>query len=61
MIMIDGLVDLLGKVICYDANTVARKRLVYVKTLIEITHDKSRTSVLKVRLDESFCQGLSSL
>lgn len=50
MISIDWLASLIGKVICYDANTVAWKRLVYAKALIGITPTKPLPSTLRVCL-----------
>lgn len=52
LIGIDWLAGLVGNVICYDANTVARKILVYAKALIGTTPVKSLPTELKVRLDD---------
>lgn len=49
---LDWLASLVGKVKCFDNNTVARKRSVYAKALIVITADKLLPLKLKVRIEE---------
>ena len=52
MIGLNWLASAVGKVKCFDANTVAREKLVYAKALIEITPDKPLPDSIKVRLSE---------
>lgn len=46
----DWLASLIGKLKCFDANTVARKSLVYTKAMIKITSDRLLPSQLKLHL-----------
>lgn len=41
----------IGKLLCFDANTVERKRLTYARALIEITPDKSPPSKIEVVIE----------
>lgn len=48
MVGLNWIASLLGKLKCFDANTVARCRIVYAKVLTEIFSDKPLPSKLTV-------------
>ena len=48
MLGLNWIASLVGTLKCFDANTVARSRIVYAKALIEITPDKPLPSKLRV-------------
>lgn len=52
MLRLNWLVVTVDKVICLDSNTMARKRMVYDKALIEISSIKPLPSSIKVRVIE---------
>lgn len=54
LIGLNWLVCLIGKLRCFDANTVARRNLVFARALIEVTPDKPLPTQLKVCIEEHF-------
>ena len=50
LIGLDWIANNIGKLKCFDNNTVERKKLVYAKALIEITPNKPLPESIKVRL-----------